>query len=354
MLKRVNSLFVGKDLTRTANINSGGEDMTTVQSNIVEGEVVVLDKDFVHAIPTVTYASSNIIYIAEGSSEIFNTQNPDGSALSGRRLIISSAIDGARLNLYAGKAYSAKAEETATLSAITDSITPGTEYVLRIVYKDIYEDRGQFTDTYRYTAKTADDSEKIFDGLRLRIAKDNGKYSIKRKGGSRVVGSGSTTLILTAKPIPECTSTVNDIDEFTMVNCEVRLNYVDSHFDWTPVTMAAAIAYTAFDRGSGAWEVMRDIEKFAQSYQGVTNRVWFPIVKPEIRVLKGAAYGQIIMEHDAQYRSPDNQYNKETSLTTQIIVDDEAGTNQGLAIQTALNAWALTTPGAFPAITIFS
>ena len=347
MLKRVNKIFIGKDIASTGAIVDGAS-MTLVQSNIAEGEIVVLDSDYNAVVGgTATYPTTDKLYLAEGSSEIFNTVNPDGSALSGRTLLISNPLDGKLVNIYSGKDYVAKAEHTATLQPITDTIVAGTEYVLRIVYKDVYEDKGQFTDTYRYTAVAGDTSVDVFNGLRIRLNKDNGKYSVKRKGGSRlsVNAADVANLVLTAKPIPECTTSVNDIDEFTMVNFEVRLNYVDNDYYWTEVNLTAPVAYTQFSRGTGIWEVVRDTEKFAQSYEGVTNRIWFPIVKPEMRTIKSATYNMIVIEHDVDYRSPDNQYEKSTILTTEVAMP--SGAAQQAVLLTNLNTWMASLPGAF-------
>lgn len=357
MFNKVNRIFIGKDVDRTVAIADGAS-ITTVQSNIAEGEVVLLDQDFNVVAAAATWPTTSTIYVAEGSSEIFNTYNPDGSALTGRRLLLSSPIEGKGVRIYNGKSYAAKAEHTATIPAITDTIVAGTEYVLRIVYKDINEDRGQFTDTYRYTAKSGDTSVDIFDGLRLRLIKDNGRFAIKRRGASRVTANaaGQTSLVLTAKPIPQCTSSVNDIDEFSMVNFEVRLNYVDSDYYWTEVGLTSDVTYTSFDRGVGTWETVRDVEKHAQSYEGVTNRVWFPIVKPEMRTVKGAAYDLVVIEHDKLHRTPDNQYDKTTTLSTQLALETQTnGTNAGgqsLDVVTRLNSWMASVPGQFDNITL--
>lgn len=353
MLNRVNKIFIGKDIDRTVAIADGAT-MTTIQSNIVEGEVVLLDQDFKALAAAATYPTVRKVYVAEGSSESFTTNAPDGSSLTGRRVLLSDPIEGTHVVNYSGKSYAAKAEMTATIPAISDTIVSGTEYVLRIVYKDINEDMGQrMAATYRYTAKSGDTSVDVFNGLRVRINKDNGKYSVHRRGGARIVPNAAdvTSLVLTAKPIPSCTTSVNDIDEFTMVNFEVRLNYVDNDYYWTEVGLTGDVTYTKADRGNGTWELIRDVEKHAQSYEGVTNRVWFPVVKPEMRTVKGTAYDVITIEHDKQYRSPDNQYNKETSLTTQLALATASnGTNAGTqsaAIVTRLNSWMASLPGQF-------
>lgn len=350
MLKRVNEILIGKDIARTGALADAAT-MKTIQENILEGEVVVLDKNLKVAAIAVTYALSDVLYIAEGTGIVKNYYDEPGTALVAREIILSSAIDGAKVTQYLGGDYSAKVEKIATIGAIT-SVVAGTEYVLRIVYKDIVEHPGQFEQTYRYTAVTGDASQDVFDGLRARIIKHTGRLSVK--GGSRVVGSGSTTLILTGKPIPECTTALTDIDEFTLVDFEVFFNYVDSDYNWQTV-VTAGLTYTLGETGNGTWELIRDVEKHAQSYRGVDNRTWFPIQTPAFRTVKDAEYGQIVIEHDTVYRSSDNQYNKETSKSTVIAIDYQSATNdyQGDNIQVRLNSWMASIPNPFAAIAVF-
>ena len=208
---------------------------------------------------------------------------------------------------------------------------------------------GQNLETYRYIAKTGDDSDAVLQGLADRINKFR-TNNIKRKQQalvSAVVSTGS--LVLTAKRVISCTTSVDDIDELVMNSFGARLNYVDSDYNWTEVTLASDIAYTAAYRGYGSWETVRDMEKHAQAYEGVSNRVWFPVIKPQMRTVKGAEYDLINIEHDRVYRSPDNQYNKETSLATVIALEN--GAAQGTGILTTLNTWMASLPKAFDAVT---
>lgn len=354
MLKRVNEILIGKDIARTVALTTV-VDLTVVQENIAEGEVVVLDKDFQIATAAITFDASDHIYLAEGTGEMFNYQLEDGTPKTGMKLLLSEAIHGDRVKVYDGEGYVAKAEQVTVFPAITDTIVPGTEYLIRVVYHDLYERPAPYTETYRYVAKSGDTSQEVYNGLAARVSKYTGKLSVK--GGARITADVVTTpgsLILRGKVIPECTTSVNDIDEFTQVYFDAYLNYVDSDGNWTEVGLGSAPTITEHVRGNGTWEVIRDIEKHAQSYRGVDNRTWFPILTPAMRVEKGAEYGEIVIEQDPLYRSADNQYVKSTPKTEMIAVANEAGLNQGTTIQATLNAYFATTPKAFPAIAVFS
>jgi len=335
MINKPYNLFIGKDIDRTVAL-AAGEGFDVVSANIAEGEIVVLDKDMKVLADTATSADSDTIYIAEGAADTFNYTNEAGTALTGRHILLSDPIKHSLVRKVAFTANVAKAEATATIPAIADTIEAGTEYVLRLVYKDIENHPGQFTQTYRYIAKSGDTSQTVFDGIRARIA---------NHAGSRVVASGTTTLVLTGKPIPENTSSLNNIDEFKMVDFDVFFNYVDADGFWTEVGLDSAITLSHATYGVGNWEQIRDLEKVDQGYRGATNRTEFPVILPDFRTVKGASYNSYVVEYDAAYRSPDNSYEKFTSkrvvLALPVTSDDTSvpATSQVIAVADTLASW---------------
>jgi len=350
MLTRVNEILIGKDIARTASLVAGVP-ITTINQDIALNEVLVVSRNFSVLDTTDEYNDSNFIYIVEGTDEIRTYNAPiTGAEITMKRLITSAPIDGRKVKSYTKVQHVGKTEKVVTFPAIDPSdVEEGREYVLRFVYKDMIEHPGQFTETYRYVAKSGDDSTAIFDGLRKRIISYKGKLAIK--GGARISTNalGTATLVLTGKAIPECTSTINDIDELTQVDFEAFFNYVDNDYQWTEVLLTAPKTYTLAKRGYGSWEAIRDIEKHAQSYRGIENRIWFPISKPVMRVEKNAKYNMFVIEHDRVYKSSDNQYNKETELTTIVAIagaGDWASTasHQGENIEAVLDHWMSSLP----------
>jgi len=338
MIDKPYKLFIGKDIDRTAAIVAG-EGFDVVSANIAEGEIVVLDKDMKVLATDGTYSDSDTIYIAEGTARTLAYNDEAGTALTGRHILLSDPIKGKLIRNVAYKGYTAKQEATATISAISGTITPGTEYVLRIIYKDIEEHPGQFTQTYRYIAKTSDTSQTIFNGLRARIAKH---------AGTRVAASGTTTLILTAKSVPASTSSLANIDEFKMVDFDVVFNFVDNDYRWSEVPLASGISKTAPVHGSGNWEQIRDMEKFEFGYRGASNRTHFPVILPDFRTAKAGTYDVLVVEYDAAYRSPDNSYEKFTSkqviLALPVTADDENADAQYFVVLDQLATWLASTP----------
>ena len=349
MFKRVNELLIGKNIDRYTG-GFGGQDIEYIQANIAEGEVVVLTKDYVGFADGDSFSTTPVIYVAEGSADTRTVAKENGTEATIRRLIISAPIDGNQVIKYNKNSYEPKSEQNVTFGPIQDTIVAGTEYLVRLVYKDMVEYPGQFTETYRYVAKQGDTSTDVYDGIRDRIRSYKGKISIK--GGARITpnANGQTSLVLTAKPIPECTSSIKDIDEFKQVEFEAFLNYVDNDGYWTELEVNPAKSYGLASQGSGIWEVIRDVEKRSLSYRGIENRIWFPIAYPERRVQKDGHYNEIVIEHNAEYISADNQYLKEALLTTEIAIEKELGTapteNQGVTVETHLNTWMASLPSA--------
>ncbi|MFA5396908.1 MAG: hypothetical protein WC346_12945 [Methanogenium sp.] len=338
MMTRVTQILVGKDITRTATITSI-YDGTNLPA---DGEILVLDKNKEVLAAGSTIADSDIIYLCQGTGTTYSYTNDAGTVVSGaRKLIFSDPIEGAKVRRYAGTAYTAKSEQVTTFQAITSPLTAGTEYVLRIVYKDVNAKRGQFSKTYRFVA-TGTTSEAVFNGLRAAIAADK---------GARIVGSGTTTLILTGKEIPECSSALTDIDKFSMVEFDAFLNYVDSDGYQQACTLASATVTTKAEYGFGTWELVRDAEKDTMGYQGIMDQTSFPVIAPALRAVVDETYDTIVIEHDRTYLSPDNQYVKQAPMTTVVYIPYTATSNQMTDVLAVLNPWMASTPAALPNVT---
>jgi len=335
MINKPYNLFIGKDIDRTTEL-AAGAGFDVVSANIAEGEIVVLDENLQVLAETATSADSSLIYIAEGTSQTIDFHDEEGTAISGRRVLLSNPIQHKLLRKVNWSTYTAKSEATAEIPAITDSIVEGTEYVLRLVYSDIESHPGQFTQTYRYVAKSGDASQDVFDGLRSRIANHK---------GTRVTAGGTTTLTLTAKPIPESTTRLDNIDEFKMVDFDLFFNYVTSDGNWEEVGLGSDITHTHAIHGLGNWEQLRDLEKVEMGYRGITNRTHFPIIQPDFRTVTSNDYNMFTIEYDEDYRSPDNSYEKFTSkrvlIALPVTTDDGAvpATSQVINVAEALCSW---------------
>jgi hypothetical protein len=345
MLQRTNKLLIGKDIARDAQATAATTFAALILSSALQaGEVIVLDKNKIPLAAGSTVSDSDVIFICQGTGTTYTYTQPGGSSITAIKVLISDPIEAGKVKSYKGVQYAAKSEQVMTFTP-TGTVTTATEYVLRIVYKDMPEHPGQFTQTYRYTT-TSNTVKNLLDGLTPVI---NG-----HKGARVIASDNDAVLTLTGKEVPEGTTSLSDIDEFKMVEFDAFLNYVDSN--GRLATLASTIANTPAEYGSGNWEQVRDLEKAQLGYIGVQNKIHFPVITPDFNTVKDAYYDLIVIEHDRSYLSPDNQYIKQAPLTT-IVALATASTGINAAGQSAeivgiLNTWMASTPGAFAPISL--
>jgi hypothetical protein len=341
MFKRVDKILIGKDISRTASLVVGGSG-----DNLADGEIVVMDKNLSVLTAGATISDTDTIYIIQGTGETYDYTDADGDAVTDvRRFISSDPIEGALVRSWKGISYDAKSEQTSSVDLTGWTPVAGTEYIVRIVYKDIKEHPGQFTQTYRHVATTATlDTE----GAALAA-------KINAHAGARVSATyttGTDVLLLTAKAIPECTTSLTDIDKFSQVRFNAYFLYVDTNGNWqTIASTSTTVTTTAADHGAGTWEQVRDLEKAQKSYRGFTNRITFPVKEPTTYTVKDATYDLLVIEHDKSYVSADN-WNKSTPLTTIVAIPVPSTGTQMTDVLAVLNPWFASCPGAFDTVSV--
>jgi hypothetical protein len=311
--------------------------------SIAEGEILVLDKYKKVMAAGATIADTDVIYICQGLGSTYSLTNEPGTAMTSlRRLRVSDPIVGKNVKAYNGESYAAKSEQVTTVDFTGVTPVVATEYIFRIVYRDIWEHPGQYTATYRYISTTATLST-FLDAVVVKINKHSGR---------RVIATDTATaLILTGLAIPQCTTGLNDLDPFTMVEFRVFCDYVNSKGQWT-LDGVTSTTNVAPGYGTGNWENVRDIERAAWSYLGITNRTHYPIILPDACTVVGATYDIITIEHEAPYLSPDNQYMKHAPLTTQIAFRVPSTGTQEQAVLAVLNPWFESCPGSFLPVSV--
>lgn len=335
MLSKMTRIFIGKDIARDGSITSG-QALPAALQYLNEGEILVLDKNKNVLAAGSTITDTDTIFIVEGLGETVSVTPESGSAITVRKVLTSDPIEGKNVISYKGSAYSAKSEQVVTFDLT--SVTPvlGTEYFIRIVYKDMHEHPGQFTATYRVIS-TDTDRDTLGAALVAKIMAHSGRRV------SASYNSSSDVITLTGLPIPECTSSLNDIDKFKMVEFDAFLNYVDSNGNWQ--TFVSSASDTPASYGSGTWEQVRDAEKFELGYLGITNQTKFPVIKPDVRTVKSETYDTLVIEHYKSYVAPNNQGAEKVPLRTILYLPD--GASQTADILAVLNPWMASCPGAF-------
>lgn len=353
MLTRINKVLIGKDIARDAQAVAGAN-IKTLVSELADGEVLVLDKYKKVLAAGSTVADSDTIYICQATSKTFDYTNEAGTTVTGaRELIFSDPIQGKNVKSYKGRSYVAKAEQTAAIDLTGLTPVAGTEYVIRIIYRDMEEYPSQFTQTYRYIATAADAAD-------LDVFAANWIAKITKHKGRRVNAAyvaGTDVITLTARAIPECTTSLTDIDSFKQVKFDVRFLYVTIKGAWATVpATVTTVTYTGPTAGVGTWEQVRDLEKEALPYVGVSNFTDFPIITPAFSTVKGGFYDLIVIEFDRTYMSPGINITQNTPLTLVIaMATASTGINastQVVSLLAQLNPWMASTPGSFPAISL--
>lgn len=329
--KKVENLFIGTDITRTADLSGFPE---AASATLATGEILVLD-EFKNIITTGdTIDDTDTIYIVEGLSGTFDYVTPNGTAVTGaKQLLTSKPIQGVAVTEWSGKSYAAPTEKVMTL---TGSLTPvvGEEYVLRVVYTDVYEHPGQFTKTYRYVA-TSTSQDTLYTALASEINSD--PYARV----TAVATTSPSVLTLTAKTYGD-NEALDSIDEYKQVIFDVFLQ--SDNFD-SVVTTATANP----SEGFGHWRVVRDEEKWAQGYDGVLNRTLFPTNIPAFRTVIDETYDCLIIRHKNWYTTA-GEREEQVDITTKIYVPVGAG--QATNILADLNPWMASLPKAFPTVSV--
>jgi hypothetical protein len=355
MNNRVTEILIGKDISRDAQVVAG-IDMTTLgaSTGLADGELVVLDKNMLVMAAGSTIADTDTIYIAQGTGTTFSITNEAGTITTGnRRITLSKPIEGSQVKSYLGESYTAKVEQVWLLDIddVTATVTVGTEYVLRLVYSDITEYPTRFTQSYRWVATAATEGALIWA---LAQAVNNHKHTritaeaLQSDGSTPATGAANANqLRLTSKEIPSCTTSLNDIDAFSMVEFNVYINYVDSNGHEQVLIAQSDGTDTANVKGHGNWEQVRDTEKLAMGYDGVSNFTHFPVVKPDFETVVDDTYHQIVIEHNPTHLSPYPSDQASDPVTTVIACVVPSSGTQLTSLLAQLNPWMASCPGAF-------
>ena len=301
MITRVDTVLIGKTCPAS---------YTTVD-NLTQGAVALFDenKSLIKDEASAVKASTVYIGVVGDNMTI---------ALPTKRSVeYSNAIQKASKPSYVIGNYVAPVQEKIEINLTSATVVIGHRYVLRIVYKDMYEAPGQFTHTYEAiaTTETADD---LGNALLNKI----NKHANRRVNAT----FASHKLILTALPKDD-NEGVYSLNEYSVVSMEASLYVTIPGALLSNVPEAvpgATITKTAGNPGKGYWKQVRDMEVRMLGYKGHVFTDAYPIIEPKRNVTEGASYDYITIKNDNLYLSPDNQYIKTTPLTTELYVEKSA------------------------------
>lgn len=307
MITRVDSVMIGKKCPTS---------YTTVYA-LNAGEVALFDENRALIKDQDGALKASTIYVGVCTGDMTVTM-PDGTSSTKKVVEYSNAIQKASKPSYVMGDYKAPVAEKIEIDLTNAKPVIGHRYVLRIVYKDLYEAPGQFTHTYETVATSG-----VANDLGNALLKKINKHANRRVTATFV----NHKLTLTAMPKDD-NEGVYSLNEYSVVSMEASLYVTIPGALMSNVPEAVAgvtIKKTAGHPGKGFWKQVRDMEVRMLGYKGHVFTDAYPVIEPKRFVTEGATYDYFTIENDNLYLSPDNQYIKTTPLTTEVYVEHAEG-----------------------------
>ena len=319
MLQSVHSVLIGKTCPASY----------TTADALAAGDVALFNENKALIKTAAEAATASSLYVGVAGSKI-NVTMPDGSVAQKANIDFSNEIKkNSKPSAVIGE-YVAPVEEKIVITLTDATIVAGNRYVLRIVYKDMYEAAWQFTHTYEVYAESATAAD-----LAAAIVK-----KINAHKNRRVQATVSSAVItLTAMPKDD-NEGVDSLNEYSVVTMEASLyeTIPGALLANQPKAVAGAtIAKTVGDPGKGYWKQVRDAEVRNMGYKGHVFTGAYPSVEQDRKVIEGAEYDYAIIENDNLYLSNDNQYIKTTPLTTEVYCPSLVGSIVDKGIQSFIS-----------------
>ena len=319
MLQSVHSVLIGKTCPASY----------TTADALAAGDVALFNENKALIKTAAEAATASSLYVGVAGSKI-NVTMPDGSVAQKANIDFSNEIKkNSKPSAVIGE-YVAPVEEKIVITLTDATIVAGNRYVLRIVYKDMYEAAWQFTHTYEVYAESATAAD-----LAAAIVK-----KINAHKNRRVQATVSSAVItLTAMPKDD-NEGVDSLNEYSVVTMEASLyeTIPGALLANQPKAVAGAtIAKTVGNPGKGYWKQVRDTEVRNMGYKGHVFTGAYPSVEQVRKVVEGAEYDYAIIENDNLYLSNDNQYIKTTPLTTEVYCPNLVGSIVDKGIQSFIS-----------------
>lgn len=319
MLQSVHSVLIGKTCPASY----------TTADALAAGDVALFNENKALIKTAAEAATASSLYVGVAGSKI-NVTMPDGSVAQKANIDFSNEIKKNSKPSAVIGGYVAPVEEKIVITLTDATIVAGNRYVLRIVYKDMYEAAWQFTHTYEVYAESATAAD-----LAAAIVK-----KINAHKNRRVQATVSSAVItLTAMPKDD-NEGVDSLNEYSVVTMEASLyeTIPGALLANQPKAVAGAtIAKTVGNPGKGYWKQVRDAEVRNMGYKGHVFTGAYPSVEQARKVIEGAEYDYAIIENDNLYLSNDNQYIKTTPLTTEVYCPSLVGSIVDKGIQSFIS-----------------
>lgn len=319
MITRVGTVLIGKNCPTSY----------TTADALAAGDVAMFDQDRKIIKTAAEAVKASTLYIGVAQDKVTVTK-PDGTTEQKANIEFSNAIQKDSKPSAVIGTYVAPVQEKIVITLTNATIVAGNRYVLRIVYKDMFEDPGQFTHTYEVFAESATAAD-----LATAIVK-----KINKHANRRVQASASAAVITLTAMEKDDNEGVYSINEYSVVSMDASLyetipGALLSNF---PKAVAGAtIVKTPGNPGKGYWKQVRDREARQMGYKGHVFTGTYPEVEQVRKVVAGDTYDYATIENDNLYLSNDNQYIKTTPILTELYV--KAGTLSNSVLAKGLQAF---------------
>jgi hypothetical protein len=303
MLQKPNTVFVGKKF------------LANGTATLTAGDIVVINSTTGALVDTTSAIASTIGSIQLGYVKA------DGTTISKTAPIAKKSVKnitpaGTSADGISG-VYVAPAEATATIDFAAVPVVVGKRYVMRLIYRDIYEHPGQFTHTYEYIAKTS--SATTLAAKFVELVNNH----VGRRVNASLTGDKITLLAKSVTDNGFGTQGKEAITPYSQVMMRPVMYSSTPNSQFNSVKeeiVGITIANTQSKPGKGNAYIVRDREQAALGYKGITFRTTFPIIKPELNVDLTSHYDTLVIEFENKYQSPDNQYVKGTEEAAEIYI----------------------------------
>tara|TARA_R100000951_G_scaffold110353_1_gene108300 strand:- start:828 stop:1880 length:1053 start_codon:yes stop_codon:yes gene_type:complete len=323
-------------------------------ANLTVGEIAVVGPD--GAILAGGLATAEYIQIVQGTV--------DGPKFSDR-------IYGANVKSYKGSAYDAAEEQVSMIGyngnagdIESGSVAIGEEFSFHVVIKgfdkDLYSTR-QLRKSFQYVAEAATQAS-VADGLKARLVGDAAfQDGATAKAGALIRVDVLSTGADRGIKLTALAQVAGKLDEGEQVSFEIGL---DKGF--TAATQIDELGYIYLDgaaptdtdkqsavpvKGTGTYQAVKDMEEFAQGFQGISNKRGFPVKDYPSYAVEGQAYNIIVIEHDHVHASGNLEQSIAAPAMTIVAFPDESGSGtQNDDVIGLLDTYMGSVPGAFAAI----
>lgn len=319
MITRVGTVLIGKNCPASY----------TIADALAAGDVAMFDQDRKIIKTAAEAVKASTLYIGVAQDKVTVTK-PDGSTEQKANIEFSNAIQkDSNPSAVIGE-YEAPVQEKVVITLTNATIVAGNRYVLRIVYKDMFEDPGQFTHTYEVFATSAT-AKDLADALVKKINKHANR---------RVQASASAAVITLTAMEKDDNEGVYSINEYSVVSMDASLYETIPGAllsNYPKAVAGATIVKIPGNPGKGYWKQVRDREARQMGYKGHVFTGAYPEVEQVRKVVAGDTYDYATIENDNLYLSNDNQYIKTTPILTELYV--KAGTLKNSVLAKGLQAF---------------